>query len=137
MQHIHHMLNFWAILVSAVVLWVLGAFWFSPALFAKPWAAIVGRPMGEKPKGVVHGMLSSFIGDLLLALVLEHFIVWSHAAGLPHGAFIGFITWLGFIAAVLYPQRIYEGRPFKYFAIVAGYWLIGLVAIGGILAIWR
>jgi hypothetical protein len=131
------MLNFWAILVSAVVLWILGALWFSPALFAKPWVAVVGRQMGEKPKGVVHGMLSSFIGDLLLALVLDHIVVWAHVDNFGHGAFIGFITWLGFIAAVLYPQRIYEGRPFKYFAIVAGYWFIGLIAIGGILAIWR
>jgi hypothetical protein len=137
MEHIHHMLNFWAILVSAVVLWVLGALWFSPALFAKPWVAAVGRQMGEKPKGVVHGMVSSFIGDLLTALVLEHIVVWAHGFSFRHGAFLGFIAWLGFIAAVLYPQRIYEGRSFKYFTIVAGYWLIGLILIGGILARWR
>jgi hypothetical protein len=137
MEHVHHMLNWWAILVSAVVLWILGAFWFSPALFAKPWAAIVGRPMGEKPKGVVHGMISSFIGGFLAALVLDHLVIWGHADGFLHGALLGFIAWLGFIAGVQYPQRIYEGRPFRYFAIVAGYWLIGLVLVGGILAIWR
>jgi hypothetical protein len=137
MEHIQHMINFWAILVSAVILWLLGALWFSPALFAKPWVAAVGRKMGEQPKGVVHGMLSSFIGDLLTSLVLAHFVIWSHVSGFGHGAFIGFLSWLGFIAAVLYPQRIYEGRSFTYFLIVAGYWFIGLIAIGGILAIWR
>ena len=137
MEHVHHMLNFGAILVSALVLWFLGALWFSPLLFAKPWSAIVGRPMGDKPKGVVHGMISSFIGGLVQALVLAHIVVWAGATNFGHGAFLGFLTWFGFIAAVLYPQRIYESRPFAYFAIVAGYWLIGLVAIGGILAIWR
>ena len=137
MHHVHHMLNFWAILVSAVLLWLLGALWFSPLLFAKPWIAIVGRKMGEKPKGVVHGMVSSFLGGLVQALVLAHIVVWANATNFGHGAFLGFLTWFGFIAAVLYPQRIYEGRPFTYFAIVAGYWLIGLLAIGGILAIWR
>ncbi|HTA81008.1 MAG TPA: DUF1761 domain-containing protein, partial [Terracidiphilus sp.] len=79
MQHIHHELNHLAILVSAVILWLLGALWYSPLLFAKPWVEIVGRKMGEKPKGVVKGMIGSFIGDLLLALALDHFIIWSGA----------------------------------------------------------
>jgi hypothetical protein len=137
MNHVHHMLNFWAILVTAIAFWVLGALWFSPLLFAKPWAAIVGRPMGEKPKGMVHGMISSFIGNLLLSLVMAHFIVWAGATSFGHGAFIGFLCWLGFIAGMLYSHRIYEGRPFAYFAIVAGYWLIGMSLTGGVLAIWR
>jgi hypothetical protein len=137
MQHVHHVLNLWAVLACAALIWVLGALWFSPALFAKPWVASIGRQMGGNHKAPVHGMVSSFIGDIFLALVLAHFVVWSHADNFGHGAFIGFLSWLGFIAAVLYPQRIYEGRPFAYFAIVAGYWLIGLLTIGGILAIWR
>jgi hypothetical protein len=137
MHHLHNVLNFWAVLVSAVVLWLLGAFWYSPILFAKPWAAIVGRKMGEKPKGVVRGMVSSFIGDLLVGLVLAHFVVWSGSQTAGSGAFIGFASWLGFIAAPAYPQSIYEGRPFKYFAINGGYWLIGLVAVGVLLAVWR
>lgn len=34
----HHLLfNPWAILVAAVIQWVLGAIWYSPLLFAKPW----------------------------------------------------------------------------------------------------
>jgi hypothetical protein len=135
MQHLHF--HHLAILVSAIILWLLGALWYSPLLFAKPWAAIVGRPMGQKPKGVVHGMIASFIGDLLLAFILAHFVYWSRAANFAHGAFIGCITWIGFVVGPLYPQRIYEGRPFRYFAINAGYWLIGLVIIGGLLAAWR
>ncbi len=137
MQHVHHAINFPGVFMMALFLWILGAIWFSPLLFAKPWSAMIGRPMGEKPKGVVHGMISSFIGDVLLALVLDHIILWSGANNFPHGALLGFIAWLGLIAGVLYPQRIYEGRPFGYFAIVAGYWLIGIVVATGILAIWR
>lgn len=137
MQHIHHQLNPWAILVSALLLWFLGALWYSPVLFAKPWIEIVGRKMGEKPKGVVKGMIGSFIGDLLLALVLSHLIVWADASTLGWGAVVGFIAWLGFFAAPNYPQSIYEGRPFKYFLINNGYWLIGLLAVGALLAVWR
>lgn len=137
MHHIHHMLNLWAVLVSGLILWFMGGAWFSPVLFAKPWIAIVGRKEGEKPKGVVRGMVASLIGDLLLALVLAHVVVWSGAAGAGGGAFVGFLAWLGFVAGPSYPQTIYEGRPFKYFAITGGYWLIGMVAVGVVLGVWR
>ena len=37
-----HSLNNLAILVSAIILWVLGAVWYSPPLFAKPWMELAG-----------------------------------------------------------------------------------------------
>jgi hypothetical protein len=134
--HLHHM-NPWALLVSALILWFLGAAWYSPALFAKPWMAALGiRPDGEK-KGLILGMVSSFIGDLILSFVLLHFILWADATTGVRGALIGFITWLGFIAAPAFPQGIYENRPFKLFAINSGYWLVGLLIVGCLLAVWR
>ena len=137
MHHIHHALNHGAILVAAVFLWFLGATWYSPLLFARPWLAIIGRKEGEKPKGVVKGMIGSFIGDMVLAFALDHFIIWSGASTFGWGTVVGFIVWLGFFAAPNYPQSIYEGRPLKYFFIHSGYWFVGLLVAGGILAIWQ
>jgi hypothetical protein len=36
-----------AVLAAAVVPIVLGAFWYSPALFARPWLRAVGRTEEE------------------------------------------------------------------------------------------
>lgn len=129
--------NHWALLVSALILWFLGAFWYSPVLFARPWVEILGRRAGEKPKGVAWGMIASFLGDLLLSLMLAHVVLWSGADSFGSGAFIGLIMWLGFFAATSYPQTIYEGRPLRYFLINNGYWLVGLLVVGGLLAVWR
>ena len=137
MEHIPHQFNFWAILVSAIFIWLLGALWFSPLLFSKPWGAIVGRECGRASKGLAHAVVSSLIGDLLAVFVLDHFIIWGHAAGFLHGALLGLIAWIGFVLAINYPERIYEGRPFRYLVINSGYWLVGLVVAGGILASWR
>ena len=39
----HHLeFNHLAIFVSAILQWLLGAIWYSPVLFAKPWMAMVG-----------------------------------------------------------------------------------------------
>lgn len=134
MHHLHF--NHWALLVSAVILWILGATWYSPALFSKPWMALVGHEKGN-PKAAVAGMIVSFIGNLILSLVLAHFVEWSGADSFGWGALIGFISWMGFIAAPLAGQSIFEGRPFKLYAINVGYWLVGLPICGGLLAVWR
>jgi hypothetical protein len=137
-EHVHHHLNHLAIITSAVILWVLGAVWYSPALFAKPWAALLGIKMGaDNKKSLVPGMIASFIGDLITALVLAHFVIWSGASTAGWGAFVGFLSWFGFIAAPNFAQGIYENRPSRLFAINAGYWLVGLIIVGIVLAVWR
>ena len=134
----HLNFNYWAILVSALIQWFLGAAWYSPALFAKPWMAMVFvRPDSTKKNSMIVGMIASFIGSLVTSLMLAHVVIWSHAGTVAAGALIGFILWLGFIAATLSASYIYEGRPFKLFAINTGYWLVGLLICGGLLAVWR
>jgi hypothetical protein len=136
MHHLHNF-NHWAILVSAVVLWLLGAVWYSPVLFAKPWMAMVNVPSEGKNQKMLTGMISSFILDLVMAFVLDHVILWSGADSFAMGSLVGFIMWVGFFAAPALPQGIYEGRPFKLFAINSGYMLIGLILMGGLLAVWH
>ena len=83
-------------------------------------------------------MISSLIGDLLVAFGLIHFFIfWSGAATYGTGAFIGFLCWLGFFAAIQLPQGVYENRPTRLFAITGGYWLVGLLITGGLLAVWK
>jgi len=136
--HIYHTFNHLAILVSAVILWILGAAWYSPALFAKPWMAMLGIGKGEGKRAALYvGMIASLIGDLILSFMLAHFIVWSHTVTWGRGALIGFIVWIGFFAAPNLPQGIYENRPFKLFAINNGYWLVGLLIVGALLGCWR
>jgi hypothetical protein len=134
MHHLHF--NLLAVLVCALYQWILGALWYS-LFFAKPWMALTGHTKDEKPKGIVVAMITSFIGGLLLSFVLAHVVLWSGAATIACGAFIGFICWLGFIAMPLLAETIYEQRPFKLFAINNGYWLAGLAVSGGILAVWQ
>ncbi len=136
MHHLH--INHLALLVSAIVQWLLGAIWYSPALFAKPWMTMVGiQPGAAKKSSMIVGMIASFIGSLVLSFVLAHFLLWAGATTLGWGALIGFIVWTGFIAAPLVAQYIYESRPFNLFAINTGYWLLALVISGGLLAVWH
>jgi hypothetical protein len=135
--HIHHQLNHLSILSSALILWILGAIWYSPVLFAKPWMKLLGFENGmPHKKSLVPGMMASFVCDFILAFILAHFIIWSGANTFGWGALVGVIVWIGFFAAPNLPQGIYENRSFRLFAINNGYWLVGLPIIGGVIAIW-
>jgi len=140
MHHLHHF-NPLAILVCAVFQWILGDLWYSPVLFAKPWMAalkIDPKAMDASArKSLILGMISSFLGGILLSFVLAHSILWSNAETFAAGAFVAVINWVGFIAAPAFAQGIYEHRPFRLFAINTGYWFVGLLVSGGILATWH
>jgi hypothetical protein len=137
MRHLNwHLFNLWAVLVAALIQWVLGALWYS-LFFRKPWMALVGHKSEGRPKGAIVAVTSSFIGGLLLSFVLAHIVYWAGAMTWHRGAFLGFICWLGFIAVPLSAEHQYERRPCKLFAINAGYWLVALVVTGIVLAVWR
>lgn len=99
---------------------------------------MLGIKKGESKKSsLLAGMISSLICDLVLSFMLAHFVIWAGATTFEWGALIGFICWVGFFAAPNLPQGIYENRPFKLFAINNGYWLVGLIVVGGLLAVWH
>jgi hypothetical protein len=134
MHHLHF--NHLAILVAAIVQWILGALWYS-LFFVKPWMALVGHKPDPKAKGPVLSMIVSFIGGLILSFVLAHVVLWSGSTTIACGVLVGFICWLGFIAMPLLSETMYECRSYTLFAINAGYWLAVLLISGGLLAAWQ
>ncbi len=136
-MHHHLHFNFLAILVCTLIQWFLGALWYSPVLFAKPWIAMAAVPAEKRKKSMIAGMIVSFVGSLVASFVLAHFVLWAGRTAFLGGAFIGLLAWLGFICAPLAASYIYESRPCKLFAINTGYWLVALIISGGVLAVWR
>ena len=131
--HFNHLHVF----AAALLQWLLGALWYSPVLFAKPWKAMVEVPPESKKNRMVLGMIASFIGCLIVSFMLMHLLWWSDTEGLKRALLVGLSLWLGFIAAPLAAQYIYEGRPFKLFAINTGYWLLAILAGCALLVRWH
>src|ERR1035438_5145740 len=90
-----------------------------------------------KGSSMIAGMIASFVCDAVLAFILAHIVIWTQAATFGWGALVGFVVWVGFIAAPNLPQGIYEGRPFKLFAINSGYWLFGFFFVCRALPVLR
>ena len=138
--------NYLAILASAVVAIIIGGIWFGP-LFGKSWMKMMGMDKmspeemteGKKKMPMLYGI--QFVGALVMAFVLSHSLVFASAylneSGIAAGLMSGFWNWLGFIAPVTIGVVLWEGKPWKLWAIIAGNWLVTLCAMGVILSLWQ
>jgi len=141
-------INYVAVLVSAVVFFIIGGLWYSPIMFANPWIKAIGfsdeqiKEMKEKGPGP-KPFIISFIGGLVMAFVTAHMVDYmkivfgnSNMSNLTIGLTTGFWLWLGYIATFSLNSIVYENKSLKLYFINNGYQLVGLFAMGGILAIW-
>lgn len=128
--------NIVAVLVAAVINMVVGAIWYSKALFAKDWAKLTGRKIDQMGDGA-QGYVLTAIGALVQAWILAHFVAWALATTAIQGAVIGFMLWLGFTAITQGVNTVFAGTRKKLLAINTGYFLVVLVINGALLAVWH
>lgn len=133
-------INFLVILVAAIVNMVLGFLWYSPILFGKKWLTAIGKTedqLKSEKKGMGKVYLLSFLGALVMAYVLVHIVSYTGAATISGGIQAGFWMWLGFVVTTSLGGLLFEKRPAVLFYINSGYYLVALIIMGAILAVWR
>lgn len=130
-------INYLALLVATLVRMVVGALWYSPPLFVKPWLAMVGQTPEEMKAGMGKNIVTDLIGSFIMAFVLDHAVHYASATTIGQGIAVGFFNWLGFIAVVTLSAVNYEKRPFMLWVINNGYQLLTLLIMGAIVAVWR
>lgn len=129
-------INWWAVLVATGVNMVVGAIWYSRALFAKEWAKLTGRKMDEMGDGT-SGYIITTAGAFVQNLVLSYIIGWSAVTTAFNGAYIGLLLWVAFVAVTQGVNTVFAGTRKKLWAINTGYFLVVLLINGAILAVWR
>jgi len=129
-------INWWAVIIAAVVKFLIGWGWYAPPVFGKRWQDLSKISPEQSRSGLAPAIVVQIIGDLIMAYILARFIIHYGATDLIGGAFIGFMAWLGFVATIMAGAIFYEKRPPQLVAINAGYQLVGIVVMGVILGIW-
>jgi len=129
--------NYLAVIISAVVYWLLGAVWFG-VLFTKPWMALEGisEAQAQSMPHPATPYIVSFLLNLVIAFVLAQLCAWRNAATAARGASLGVLLWLGIVGPITYTTHMYEMRPGNLFLINEGYVLVGLLVMGAILGAW-
>jgi hypothetical protein len=135
-------LNYIAVVLTAIIGFLLGWLWYSPVLFAKPWMAemkITKETIeAAKPRMALlfaKGFLYTLLGTFGLAVVMkakeQGFETWLKGAEM--GLFIGVFL----VAVRLLNGALWEQRSFKLQAITAGHEVVLFAVQGAILAVWH
>ena len=125
-------LNTTAVLVAALLRFVIGFVWWSPPLFGAG-----AYQSGELKPRMKWAVLASAITTLLIAWVLAHAVAYADARGAFPGAMVGFFNWLGFIATVTLMIEFSQRDPVRGWLVQNGYQLLSMLAMGAVLGAWR
>jgi len=130
-------INFAAVVVAAIVPFLLGGLWYSPILFGRAWIREMGWSEADPQKGagaVTFGI--AFALTLAMALNLAFFlaggkrdVVW----GVTAGALAG----VGWVATGFGVTYVFARRSFKLYLIDASYHALAFMLMGGILGVWK
>lgn len=132
--------NYLAVLVAAIVVFVLGWLYYSPLLFYKPWM----RARGLDPDAAMAGakmpggkLVIELLRCLVLAFIIAHLISALGIVNWMIAAHLGLLLWIGFPVVLLTGSVIWENVPVKVAVIHAGDWLVKMLVISIIVSVWR
>jgi hypothetical protein len=130
-------INWWMVIIAALLRMVVGSVWYSPVAFVKPWQALTGVTPESMQKGLAKAIIVDLLLSIVLAYALYRFVVYAEAFTWWGGARVGRLAWAGFILATHLPLWAYENRPLKLIAIGAGSNLVSLLLMGVLFGLWR
>ncbi len=132
--------NYLAVLVAAVAVFVLGWLWYSPLLFFKPWMRLRGMDPAVAMAGAkmpAGKLLIEFVRCLVLAFVIARFGARLGVSGWMGAVHFGLFLWIGFPVILLTGSVLWENIPWKVAAIHAGDWLVKMLVIPIIVTAWH
>lgn len=133
----HHVI---AVPVAAIAAFAIGAIWYSPLLFAKPWVKAQGHTpekLAAMQAGAGKAYGVSFLCFILMAAVVHILLSHLGVTGWHWGAIWGFHLWLGIAVPIGLTANMYSDKPLMAWIIDAGYQLVYLVVMGAILGAWH
>ena len=115
---------------------VLAFIWYHKSIFGVPFMQMCNlspeqaeRGMRMMPLMTFLALISAMWAAYVMTFVLEAFQVYDVIGALD----VGFWLWAGFAAVPMLGMWLWEGKPFKMFMIIAGYWLIAFMLMAVIL----
>ncbi len=126
------------VLVAALSAMVIGAVWYSPALFGKPWMNAIGLTDKEMKKKMGSVMIALIIVSLVTAYVLSLFISYVHNATgdswMKAALHTSLLAWIGIATTTIFAHGLFEPKDKKVLYINTGNRFVTLLVMGLILS---
>ncbi len=133
-------INYVAVTIAAVIMWVIGAVWYG-VLFSAQWMMLTGitEDMAKMVSGTDNAMMmgGSLVGAFVMFFVQSHIHHAFQVKDIKGAVQAAFWSWIGFVAMVHLVNNLYQMKPFMLTLIDSGYWLVSMIIGGIVLEIMR
>ncbi len=119
MQELTANVSWMAVIVGAVVAFVVGALWYSPKLFGTKWAEDVGIELGSASEMPMGAMAGQAIGLLLMS--------WFVGVTAGNNALLTVILATVAFTVLQYASGLFSKKGAYARKVDAGYWIVSLV----------
>ena len=128
--------NWLAVIAATLSSFVLGALWYSPALFGKAWMKENNFTMEDLKGGNMAAMYGlTFVLSFIIAVNLAFFF--GGEVNLTMGMFYGGLAGFGWASMAIGTIYIFERKTFRLWLIHAGYITLQFIIMGAILGAWH
>ncbi len=134
------LINPWAVLVAAIVAYLIGWAWYSPILWQKPWMKARGDTGANGQKEMPKMLLYGFVNVLAESFVIAVFLALIGTTTLIETLQVALLMCFGFVVTVKFNDLIYTATPPHWgkraqivFLVDVGYQIALFIVVGAIL----
>ena len=133
-------LNWLAVVVAALAYFALGALWYMPFAFGRPWQKAIGWDETRQPgmSAVTYAAPAAFALVSAIATALLANATGSQDIG--GGVALGLVVGIGYGLAISAYEAVFDPNkpgPWVWWAITGAYHLVGLIIVAVIVSAWR
>ena len=131
-------INYLSVLVAGVAYMVLGAIWYSSAIFGKAWMKGIGKTKEQVTKNFsVISYIWTLIASFVLAYGVARIMLWHGTTSIGGGVLVGVLVGVCFVLTTFSINDSFERRPLGLTIGNILYHMIGLAIVGIIIAAWK
>ena len=131
-------MNYWAVLVAAVVYMILGALWYSPALFGKAWMKSIGKTKEQVTADAsAANYIIGIIGSFIACYGIARLMLMTGRTSITDGIMMAVLVGVCFVLTAFSINDTFEKRPCGLTVINILYHLVGFTVAGIIIGAWR
>ncbi len=130
------MINWLAVVVVAIIYFLIHFFWYFPFAFGNMWLKLVGKESEPKSK-IIRDTIIMIPTSFITVLMIEVIMDLTNMNDIVSALIISILLWVGFVATIAINQNNFNDRGVKLFLLEYGFYLIGFIIAGLILAVWQ
>jgi MFS superfamily sulfate permease-like transporter len=134
-------LNWLAVVVGTIIYFAIGAVWFTPMAFGRPWQRSIGWDPDKRPPQMSPVYYAApAVAIFVMAIAVGMLAAATGSDTFGEGITLGFIAGVGFGLAITAIEAIFDPnkpQPWTWFAITGAYHLLGILALAVVVSVWR